>query len=306
MEPILAQMEPEYEAGAETTYVPETNEPDSNTDSRDYQSDDEQGLTREENYCENHIDWKMTGKEPFQVQSGYSALLTNMQFMQRYEPYTSAFISQYGGQETAERAPYDFASVYGDVLTSASNTELVPEFFFIPELFQNRNMIHNGLANATEKDQQDFTEKKKVIGDQLKLPPYAVNTHDLVRIFREELESDYVKQNIYKWIDLIYGVDQKDASKYNRFVSAAYPDFHKKDVLEFDDTTDDKEEKYQTAFCLVKNVDETGIIPPRLFDVTLRPKDVHDANLQATGATDGAGGNANPATGSSKGRQTTM
>ena len=148
--------------------------------------------------------------------------------------------------------------------------------------------------------------REYVVGDQLKLPPYAVNTHDLVRIFREELESDYVKQNIYKWIDLIYGVDQKDASKYNRFVSAAYPDFHKKDVLEFDDTTDDKEEKYQTAFCLVKNVDETGIIPPRLFDVTLRPKDVHDANLQATGVTDGTGGNANPATGSSKGRQTTM
>ena len=116
----------------------------------DYVSDDEN--TKEENYCDNHIDWKMTGKEPFQVQYGYSALLTNMQFMQRYEPYTSAFISQYGGQETAERAPYDFTAIYGDVLTSASNAELVPEFFFIPELFQNRNMIHNGLANCSDKD----------------------------------------------------------------------------------------------------------------------------------------------------------
>jgi hypothetical protein len=50
----------------------------------------------------------MTGKEPFQVQSGYSSLLTNMQMLQRFEPYTSAFMSQYGSKETAERAPYDF------------------------------------------------------------------------------------------------------------------------------------------------------------------------------------------------------
>ena len=67
----------------------------------------------------------------------------------------------------------------------------------------------------------------KSIGDQFKLPPWATNTHDLVRILREELESDNTKQNIHKWIDLIYGVDQKNAAKYNCFISAAYPEFHK-------------------------------------------------------------------------------
>ena len=42
----------------------------------------------------------------------------------------------------------------------------------------------------------------------------------------------------------MYGIDQKNSSKYNCFISAAYPEFHKKDVLEFDDTTDDKDEKF--------------------------------------------------------------
>ena len=101
-----------------------------------------------------------------------------------------------------------------------------------------------------------------------------MNTHDLVRIFREELESDFVRQNIFKWVDLIFGIDQKNPAKYNCFVSAAYPEFHKKDVMEFDDTTEDEEVKFETAYCLVKNVDETGVIPPKLFDQTLKPKDV--------------------------------
>jgi hypothetical protein len=43
--------------------------------------------------------------------------------------------------------------------------------------------------------------------DQLVMPPYAMNSYDLARILREELESKYVRENIHKWIDLIFGVD---------------------------------------------------------------------------------------------------
>ena len=64
---------------------------------------DRDGLSKDDNYMLNQPNWKMTGKEPFQVQSGYSSLLTNMQMLQRFEPYTSAFMSQYGSKETAEK-----------------------------------------------------------------------------------------------------------------------------------------------------------------------------------------------------------
>ena len=77
-------------------------------------------------------------------------------------------------------------------------------------MYQNRNMIHNGFATASEIDCKDANgnyKKMHCIGDQFKLPPYACNTFDMVRILREELESEHTRQNLYKWIDLMYGID---------------------------------------------------------------------------------------------------
>ena len=71
-------------------------------------------------------------------------------------------------------------------------------------------MIHNGFATAAEIDCKDANgnyKKMHCIGDQFKLPPYACNTFDMVRILREELESEHTRQNLYKWIDLMYGID---------------------------------------------------------------------------------------------------
>lgn len=66
----------------------------------------------------------------------------------------------------------------------------------------------------------------------MKMPPYAANSYDLTRILREELETKYVRENINKWIDLMFGVDQKNALKYNLFFPAAYPDYHKDNKIE--------------------------------------------------------------------------
>ena len=76
------------------------------------------------------------------------------------------------------------------------------------------------------------------------MPPYAMNAFDMARIFREELESKYVIENIHKWIDLIFGVDQKSPEKFNLFFPAAYPEFHKNNKLdryfEDEDATDEE------------------------------------------------------------------
>ena len=48
--------------------------------------------------------------------------------------------------------------------------------------------------------------------------------------------------------------------------------------MEFDTMCepDDIDEKINTAQQLIKNVQETGIVPPKLFDQSLRPKDVNN------------------------------
>ena len=122
--------------------------------------------------------------------------------MQRFEPYSSAFIL---GNKTkdADRAKNCLQGLYETVCTDRSNTEMIPEYYFCPELYQNRNRYHTGLRQ--EETIGDVTGKLFV--DHMKMPPYAANAFDLTRILREELETKHVRENIHKWIDLIFGVD---------------------------------------------------------------------------------------------------
>jgi len=80
------------------------------------------------------MDWKLFGAEAFQSRNGYSSFLTNIFLMQRLEPYASAFIL---GNTTkdADRATFCLQNLYDSVCTERSNTELVPEYYFLPELF---------------------------------------------------------------------------------------------------------------------------------------------------------------------------
>ena len=80
---------------------------------------------------------------------------------------------------------------------------MIPEYYFLPELYQNRNRYHSGLRQ--EETIGNVTGKLFVA--HMRMPPYAANGFDLARILRDELESNYVRDNIHKWIDLIFGVD---------------------------------------------------------------------------------------------------
>ena len=64
------------------------------------------------------------------------------------------------------------------------------------------------------------------------MPPWAANSYDLTRIMREELESKYVRENIHKWIDLLFGVDQNNSAKLNLFYPLAYAEYHKDGCIE--------------------------------------------------------------------------
>lgn len=103
------------------------------------------------------------------------------------------------------------------------------------------------------------------------MPPYAMNSYDLTRILREELESKYVRENIHKWIDLIFGVDQKSSEKHTIFFAAAYPDYHKNNSIEriFDDEATTEYEKREDIKKMIQNMNEMCVIPPKLFSSSL-------------------------------------
>ena len=79
--------------------------------------------------------------------------------------------------------------------------ELVPELFYLPETFRNRN----GLPLGTRQD--------GTVLDDVVLPPWAKGSpEEFVRLHRAALESDYVSARLHHWVDLIFGFKQSGPS----------------------------------------------------------------------------------------------
>jgi len=75
----------------------------------------------------------------------------------------------------------------------------LPEFFFLPEMFENHNKCNFGIK-------QDGSKVCNVI-----LPTWAdQNPYKFVQVMREGIESQYVSNNIHTWIDYIFGCKQRD------------------------------------------------------------------------------------------------
>ena len=75
--------------------------------------------------------------------------------------------------------------------------ELIPEFYYLPEMFVNSNGYRLGQLD----------DGTKV--DDVELPPWANSPEEFVRINRQALESEFVSCQMHQWIDLIFGYKQK-------------------------------------------------------------------------------------------------
>lgn len=75
--------------------------------------------------------------------------------------------------------------------------ELIPEFFCLPEMFENFEGFDFGVRQNGE------------IVNHVMLPPWCWNNPRLfVLIHRQALESEMVRKNLHNWIDLIFGYKQ--------------------------------------------------------------------------------------------------
>jgi hypothetical protein len=135
----------------------------------------------------------------FHYGSHYSSSAGVVFYLLRMEPFTSFHISLQGGKfDISDRQFHSFANLWHSVTTSSADVkELIPEFFYQPEMLRNINKFDLGK-----------TQKGETLGD-VELPPWASTPEEFVRIHREALESDYVSENLCFWIDLIWGYKQK-------------------------------------------------------------------------------------------------
>ena len=136
---------------------------------------------------------------PFHFGSHYSNPGITLFYLIRVPPFDEGSKELQGGKfDLPDRL---FSSVsesyYSAIDDIADVRELIPEFFYLPEMFVNINKIEFG-----------YTQSGENIGD-VKLPQWAENAYEFTRIHRDLLESEGVSVNLHKWIDLIFGFKQQ-------------------------------------------------------------------------------------------------
>ena len=136
--------------------------------------------------------------------------------------------------------------------------ELIPEFYILPELFLNRNNLN--LAQNSKDDQNNL-----IIINDVKLPLWCDNNPiNFVVKLRRYLETNYIASNLNKWIDLIFGINQKGEKaeeNHNIFQAHTYEKNVKIDSIKDIDSRNALMRQY-----------EMGVTPFQIFETESKNK----------------------------------
>jgi hypothetical protein len=148
---------------------------------------------------ERYSTWEHESIPPFHYGTHYSTSAFVYNWMIRVEPFTTMFLALQGGKfDYPNRLFTSVALSWKNCQRDTSDVkELIPEFYFLPEMFVNANRYRLGL-----------NEDGKPIGD-VELPPWASSPEEFVRINRMALESEFVSCQLHQWIDLVFGYKQR-------------------------------------------------------------------------------------------------
>uniref|UniRef100_K7FRS1 Neurobeachin n=1 Tax=Pelodiscus sinensis TaxID=13735 RepID=K7FRS1_PELSI len=150
-------------------------------------------------YAERYETWEDDQTSPYHYNTHYSTSTSTLSWLVRIEPFTTFFLN-------ANDAKFDhpdrtFSSVARSWRNSQRDTsdvkELIPEFYYLPEMFVNSNGYNLGVR------------EDEVVVNDVELPPWAKKPEDFVRINRMALESEFVSCQLHQWIDLIFGYKQR-------------------------------------------------------------------------------------------------
>lgn len=148
---------------------------------------------------ERYNSWEHESIPPFHYGTHYSTAAFVLNWLIRVEPMTTMFLALQGGKfDHPNRLFSSIALSWKNCQRDTSDVkELIPEFFFLPEMLVNLNNYKLG-------QQEDGT----AVGN-VELPPWASSPEEFIRINRMALESEFVSCQLHQWIDLIFGYKQR-------------------------------------------------------------------------------------------------
>ncbi|XP_073836840.1 lysosomal-trafficking regulator mauve [Musca autumnalis] len=138
--------------------------------------------------------------KPYHYSSHYSNSGTVLHFLVRVPPFTSYFLRYQDNNFDIPDRTFHALSTTFCLASRDSPTdvkELIPEFFCLPEMFENFERFNFGCRQNGERV------------EDVSLPPWCLKDPRLfILIHRQALESELVRNNLHHWIDLIFGYKQ--------------------------------------------------------------------------------------------------
>ncbi|KAM3864793.1 lipopolysaccharide-responsive and beige-like anchor protein [Diretmus argenteus] len=150
-------------------------------------------------FSDRYESWEDDQVPKFHYGTHYSTSSFTQMWLLRIEPFTTFFLNFQGGKfDHADRTFSSVSRAWRNCQRDTSDVkELIPEFYYLPEMFVNDNRYNLGVMD-------DGT----VVSD-VELPPWAKSPEEFVRINRLALESEFVSCQLHQWIDLIFGYKQQ-------------------------------------------------------------------------------------------------
>ncbi|XP_038569047.1 lipopolysaccharide-responsive and beige-like anchor protein isoform X3 [Micropterus salmoides] len=150
-------------------------------------------------FSDRYESWEDDQVPKFHYGTHYSTSSFTLMWLLRIEPFTTFFLNFQGGKfDHADRTFSSVSRAWRNCQRDTSDVkELIPEFYYLPEMFVNANSYNLGVM-----------EDGAVVSD-VELPPWAKSPEEFVRINRLALESEFVSCQLHQWIDLIFGYKQQ-------------------------------------------------------------------------------------------------
>ena len=221
--------------------------------------------TMEQFYQDDNVD---LDKIPYYYGTHYSNPAYVSHYLTRIFPYT---ITAWSIQGTSFDAPDRLfinieKSYYSSVTSRSDLREIIPQFFYLPEMFLNINKLNLGtLQTNHDKDSTFIILKEKcnynnlVYVNDVLIPKYANgNPYIFVSLYREILEN--IKIEICDWINLYFGINsrgEKGREHKNLFMAYTYDNVIENKIKLIKDP--------QEKDCTIRLV-ELGLAPHQIYD----------------------------------------
>ncbi|KAF3840927.1 hypothetical protein F7725_006789 [Dissostichus mawsoni] len=148
-------------------------------------------------YAERFETWDDDSTPPHHYTTMYSTAHSTLMWMLRIEPFTTFFLNANDNKfDHPERAFSGIGCSWRNCQRDTADVkELIPEFYYLPEMFVNSNEYELGVR------------EDGISVCDVELPAWAKKPRTLSAL--TALESEFVSCQLHQWIDLIFGYKQR-------------------------------------------------------------------------------------------------